>query len=159
MSDIAKAKYAQEAFLPDDFEFIGGEPEACIDSGFSSDSYWKGVRRRFFSNKGAVISLIVIAIIVFFAIVGPMISGYTYSEQNLSQKNLAPRVPGLEKLGIFNGDEKLQTTSGTKLINGYKDKGLNDFVLRVRQRTPSPATSLRVWEGARVSSVSRWSVL
>jgi len=151
MSDMAKVKYAPEAFLPDDFEFIGGEPEASIDSGFSSDSYWKGVRRRFFANKGAVVSLVIISLIVFFAIVGPMISGYTYSEQNLSQKNLAPRIPGLEKLGIFDGDERLRTTSGTKLVNGYKDKELTDVYYWFGSDTLGRDIFTRVWEGARVS--------
>ena len=58
-------------FLPNDFELIGGEPEAHIDNSFSSDSYWKDVRRRFFSNKSAVVALILIALIAFFAAVGP----------------------------------------------------------------------------------------
>jgi len=151
MNEMVKMNMAPENFLPDDFEFIGGEPEATIDSGFSSDSYWKGVRRRFFSNKGAVISLAVIIIIVFFAIVGPGMSGYSYSEQDLNQKNLAPRIPVLEKLGIFNGDEKLQTTSGTKIVNGYKEKGLSDVYYWFGSDTLGRDIWTRVWQGARVS--------
>lgn len=40
-------------------------------------------------------------LITVMVIIGPGMTPYTYSEQNLSQKNLAPRVASLEKLGIF----------------------------------------------------------
>ena len=138
-------------FLPNDFELIGGEPEAQIDSGFSSDTYWKDVFHRFVSNKGAVVALFVILLIVLFAIIGPAMSGYSYSDQMLSQKNLAPRVPGLESIGIFNGNESLHTTSGSKLINGYQDKGLTDVYYWFGSDTLGRDIWTRVWEGARVS--------
>ena len=138
-------------FLPDDFELIGGEPEAVIDAGFSSDSYWKDVRRRFLANKGAVVALALIVLIVLFAVIGPMISGYSYSEQALSQKNFAPRVPGLEALGIFNGNEALHTTSGTKIVNGYQAKNLTDVYYWFGSDTLGRDIWTRVWEGARIS--------
>jgi oligopeptide transport system permease protein len=147
----AAAVQNEITFLPDDFELIGGEPEATIDSGFSSDSFWKDVRRRFFSNKGAVVALAFILLIVFFAVIGPMISGYSYSDQTLSQKNFAPRVPGLEKLGILDGNEALQTTTGTKIINGYKDKNLPDVYYWFGSDTLGRDIWTRVWEGARIS--------
>jgi len=138
-------------FLPDDFELIGGEPEAQIDSGFSSGTYWKDVSHRFFSNKGAVVSLVVILIIVLLAVIGPAMSGRSYSEQALSQKNLAPRVPGLENVGVFNGDESLHTTSGDKIVNGYRDKNLTDVYYWFGSDTLGRDIWTRVWEGARVS--------
>lgn len=138
-------------FLPDDFELVGGEPEARIDSGFSSDSYWKDVRRRFLSNKGAVVALAFIAIIVLFALIGPGMNGYSYSDQTLTQKNFAPRVPVLEDLGIFNGDEALHTTTGTKIINGYEDKDLTDVYYWFGSDILGRDIWTRVWEGARVS--------
>jgi oligopeptide transport system permease protein len=138
-------------FLPDDFELIGGEPEAVIDADFSSDSYWKDVRHRFLSNKGAVIALLFIVLIVVFAVIGPMMSGYSYSGQELSQKNFAPRVPWLEDLDILNGDESLYTTSGTQIVNGYKDKGLTDVYYWFGSDTLGRDIWTRVWEGARVS--------
>lgn len=151
MNNMAKTDIRSEYFLPDDFELIGGEPEARIDSDFSSDSYWKGVRRRFLSNKGAVISLIVIALIVFFALIGPGMSGYSYSEQNLAQKNYAPRIPGLEDIGLFNGDERLHTTTGTKIVNGYEDKDLSNVYYWFGSDTLGRDIWTRVWKGARVS--------
>ena len=47
---------------------------------------------------------------------------FSYSEQSLTQKNFAPRVKGLEKLGIFDGSEGMKTTTGTKKINYYEEK-------------------------------------
>lgn len=137
--------------MPADFELIGGEPEAHIDSGFTSDTYWRDVRRRFLANKGAVVALAFIVLIMIFAIVGPLMSGYSYSDQTLSQKNFAPRVPGLENLGIFNGDEALQTTSGTKIVNGYKTKNLLDVYYWFGSDTLGRDIWTRVWEGARIS--------
>lgn len=142
---------AEAVFLPNDFELIGGAPEAVIDSGFSSDGYWKDVRRRFISNKGAVVALAFIALIVLFAVIGPMISGYDYADQTLSQKNFAPRVPGLEDIGIFDGNEALQTTTGTKMVNGYKDKDLPDVYYWFGSDTLGRDIWTRVWEGARIS--------
>ena len=139
------------AFLPDDFELIGGEPEAQIDSGFTSDAYWKDVRRRFFANKGAVVSLIFIAFIILFAVVGPLISGYGYADQTLTQKNFAPRIPGIEKLGILDGDESLHTTTGAKIVNGYKTKSLPDVFYWFGSDTLGRDIWTRVWAGARVS--------
>lgn len=151
LNNNADAAEKEFSFLPGDFELIGGKPEAVIDTGFSSDSYWKDVRRRFMSNKGAVIALIFIAIIVLFSVIGPMISGYGYADQTLSQKNFAPRVPGLEKLGILDGTEALQTTTGTKMINGYKDKNVPDVYYWFGTDTLGRDIWTRVWEGARIS--------
>jgi|AGTN01.2.fsa_nt_gi ABC-type dipeptide/oligopeptide/nickel transport systems, permease components len=153
MNKSGKEAAAQNdiAFLPDDFELIGGEPEARIDAGFSSDTYWKGVRHRFVSNKGAVVALVFIVLIIIFAMIGPMISGYRYSDQTLEQKNFAPRVPGLEKLGILDGDETLQTTTGSKIINGYKEKDRPDVYYWFGSDTLGRDIWTRVWEGARVS--------
>ncbi len=139
------------AFSPDDFELVGGEPEAHIDSGFSSDSYWKDVRRRFFSNKGAVVALVFIAAIVLFAVIGPQISGYGYADQTLLHRNFAPRVPVLENWGVFNGDESLHTTSGSRIVNGYKSKGLTDVYYWFGSDTLGRDIWTRVWEGTRVS--------
>lgn len=140
-----------QEFFPDDFKRIAGEPDAIMDSGFTSDSYWRDVRRRFFSNRGAVIALVFILLIVFFATFGPSMNLYSYKDQNLSQKNFAPRIPFLEQLGIFNGNEALKTTTGTKIINGYRDKNLPDVYYWFGSDTLGRDIWTRVWEGARIS--------
>ena len=64
--------------------------------------------------------------IVLLAIFGPGMNSYTYSGQDLSQKNFAPRVPGIESFGILDGSEKMSTTTGTKIVNNYVEKGKDD---------------------------------
>lgn len=80
-------------------------------------------------NKGAVFALFCIAAIILLAILGPMMTGYTYSGQIIAQQNLAPRVPGLENLGIFNGDLTLKTTTGILCRTDTWKKALRTFTI------------------------------
>lgn len=105
-------------FREDDFVLKGAELTR-IDTNFASQSFWKDAMCRFRKNKGAVIAFIVLLLIVFMAIAGPHFTDMSYSDQSMADVNLAPRIPGLEKLGIFDGDEKMQTTTGVKIKNGY----------------------------------------
>lgn len=139
-----------DAFLPDDFELRGSTP-AEVDSNFASQNYWKDVFKRFVSNKGAIVSLVVILLLCLLAAFGPKMTGYTYATQTLSEKNFAPRVPGLEKFGIFDGNEALRTTSGVKIINGYTQKGLTDTYYWFGSDTLGRDIWTRVWEGTRIS--------
>ena len=138
-------------FFADDFELRKDTSRTEIDSNFSALSYWKEVRKRFFANKGAVISCVVILLIVFLAAFGPKMNGYTYSSQNLAQKNYAPRVKLLEKVGLLNGDEKMKTTTGTKTVNLYKQKGGSDVSYWFGSDTLGRDIWTRTWMGTRVS--------
>lgn len=110
---------------PEDFT-LRGSREDHLDTNFASQGYWHDVLHRFVSNKGAVLALILILIIVVMAVIGPGLSGRSYSSQTLSEKNFAPRIPVIENLGIFNGDEVLTTTTGSRVVNEYEEKGLTD---------------------------------
>ena len=110
---------------PEDFA-LRGSHEDHLDANFASQGYWHDVLHRFVSNKGAVIALVLILIIVVMAVIGPGLSGRSYSSQTLSEKNFAPRIPVIENLGIFNGDEVLTTTTGSRVVNEYEEKGLTD---------------------------------
>ena len=138
-------------FQPDDFTLRGGADDTRIDTNFASENFWKEVRKRFFKNKGAVVSLIVVLIIGIFAAFGPNMNGYSYSDQKLTQKNFAPRIPLVEKLGIFDGDETLNTTTGKKIINGYNEKKLTDVYYWFGSDTLGRDIWTRVWEGTRIS--------
>lgn len=69
-----------------------------------------------------MLGLVLIVVIVLLAVFGPGMNSYTYSGQDLSQKNFAPRVPGIEQFGILDGSEKMSTTTGSKLTNAYQEK-------------------------------------
>ena len=109
-----------------DFKFKHTDGELALDDNFVAQSFWKDVLIRYFRKVSAVIGLVLIILITLFAAIGPGMNEYTYSGQELSQKNFAPRVKALEKFGIFNGDESMRTTTGSKTINYYVEKGLDD---------------------------------
>ncbi len=154
MSHIEAISAGSQARIPDlrpeDFQ-LRGVSDQHLDSNFASQGYWHDVLHRFLSNKGAVVALILIILIVAMAVAGPGMSGRDYSSQTLSEKNLAPRIPGLENLGIFNGDEVMTTTTGTRVVNGYEDKELTDTYYWFGSDTLGRDIWTRVWEGARVS--------
>ncbi|QXM06511.1 ABC transporter permease [Crassaminicella indica] len=55
-----------------------------------SMTYWQDAWRRLKKNKLAMLGLFMIIIIFAFAIIGPIFSSYTYSEQNLLRGNEGP---------------------------------------------------------------------
>ena len=142
---------AEYTFRPDDFQWRSDTASVHVDTNFASQSYWKDVYKRFVSNKGALVALVLIVIITFFAIAGPGMNKYDYAEQNLSEKNFAPRIPGLEKLGIFDGNETMTTSSGTKVVNGYEKKEAYDTYYWFGSDTLGRDIWTRVWQGTRIS--------
>lgn len=124
-----------------------------IDENFAAQSFWKDVFIRFFRKASAVIGLILIILISLLAVVGPNMNDYTYSGQELSQKNLAPRIIALEKFGIFDGSEKMSTTTGTKIVNNYTEKGLTDVEYWFGSDNFGRDIWTRTWSGARVSLI------
>ena len=126
-NEIFTPASAAEGYIPvdSDFVFKDNSAEIEIDSNFAAQSFWKEVVVRFRRKGSAVFGLIMILFITIMAIIGPGMNDYTYSGQSLSEKSLAPRVQGLENLGIFDGSEKLNTSTGTKTVNMYKEKGLD----------------------------------
>ncbi len=147
-----KAENFDYSKLPADaFELTNNDVNAHIDRNFASQNYWKDALVRFLRNKGAIIGLVMICIIAFFAIVGPSMTPYTYESQIIEEQNLAPRIPFLEDLGIFTGEEKL--TFGDMVIeyNGYESKGLTDTYYFFGSDTLGRDIFTRVWEGTRIS--------
>ncbi|HPU01033.1 MAG: ABC transporter permease [Firmicutes bacterium] len=67
-----------------------------------SVTYWQDAWRRLKKNPVAMGSLVVIIIILLMAIFGPMLSPYTYSEQDFARKNQGPSAEhwfGTDALG------------------------------------------------------------
>lgn len=125
------------------FERIFGDDSFQTDVVYKSYSFWKDVRVRFSKNKGAVVGIIFILLIGFFAFLGPLISSHTYKSIDMEQTNLPARVPGLEKLGIFDGEQ-----AG---INVYKERGLDDVYYWFGTDNLGRDLWTRVWVGTRVS--------
>lgn len=147
-----KAENFDYSALPNDaFELAHNDVNAHIDRNFASQNYWKDALIRFLRNKGAIIGLIMIAIIAFFAIAGPSMTPYTYESQIIEQQNLAPRIPLFEKLGIFDGSETLYFGGASIEINGYEKNGFDDIYYWFGSDTLGRDIFTRVWEGTRIS--------
>ena len=101
-----------------DFEFAK-RPDNALEEVYAERPKWRETVAMFAKNKGAVISLIFLLVMIVVAVVGPMISGFKYDEIDLARQNLPPRIPGLERLGIANG------VSGG--VDVYAEKGVGDL--------------------------------
>ena len=125
--------YAEKYKDVGDFEFVGIDTRNYIDETFASQSFFKDVLGRFHKNKGAIFGLVCIIIIVLMAIIGPSLTPYTYYEQDAKSANFAPRVQGLEDIGIMDGRETMRVAGMSKTINKYvndkKDTGYEDIYL------------------------------
>jgi len=119
---------------------------------YADYSYAKEIAGRFLANKGAAISLIIIATIVVMAIVAPMISPYAYDDVQTQYNNLPPRIPGLEQIGIFDG-----TSDGVDL---YAQKGASDQYHFFGTDSLGRDIWTRVWSGTRISlTIALWAVV
>lgn len=143
-------------FLANDFELVGEENLSHVDKIYANQSYWKDVTNRFKKNKGAIIGLVCIVLITFMAIVGVGINGHTYDSQIIANQNLAPRVPGLEKLGILDGSETMNTSAGAVKSNKYissngSETGLEDVYYWFGTDVLGRDIFTRTWMGTRIS--------
>lgn len=158
MSDQEKYNKQNETLLrevkfePGDFEALPLDESRFIDDVYTGESFWKSLVTRLFRNKGSIIGLIFIIIIVTMALIGPIMSPYTYDQQISGHESMAPRIPVLENLGIFDGGETLQTSTGPKAINKYKDLVDGENVYHwFGTDVLGRDIFTRVWTGTRIS--------
>ena len=155
MEKSTAAETVQAAYVPveSDFRLKNNAEEIGIDSNFAAQRFWKDVLLRFVKKTSAIVGMVLIILITIMAAIGPGMNDYTYSGQNLNEKNCAPRVKALEKFGIFNGDENFNTSKGTKTINNYEEKGLTDVYYWFGSDNLGRDIWTRTWSGARVSLI------
>ena len=135
-------------YSDEDFVFVQ-QDKKLTDTTYKATSYAKDVWMHFKKNKGAIIGLVVILIVILFAIFGPMISGYSSEAIDQAQQSLPPRIQFLEKLGIFNGYENGK--------NVYAERGLTNVYHWFGTDTNGRDLFTRVWEGTRVSLIIAFS--
>ncbi len=90
------------SFTPEMFRPVGADSKNAEKITRPSISYWSDVRRRLRKNKLAMVGIFIIIILILMAIVGPYISGYTYSDQDFTKKNITPNAEnwfGTDTLG------------------------------------------------------------
>ena len=131
-------------FHHDDFEFAHDSNEKLIDKTYRSTSYVKDVLSNFRKNKGAIVGFIIIIIFIIMAIVGPNINPHTYKSIIKGHEYLTPRIPHVEKLGIFDG-----TYKGNNVYTG----DLEDVYYWFGSDDQGRDIWTRVWSGTRVSLI------
>ena len=111
--------------LPQELSDIPQEEFALADRDWESDErfttepigFYKDAFRRLVHNRVSVISLVAILVIIVLSLVVPEVTGYGYTQQNVKQKNLPSKIPGLEQLGIFDG---------TRVLTNVKKSSISD---------------------------------
>ncbi|MCR4883191.1 MAG: ABC transporter permease [Clostridiales bacterium] len=83
----------------------------------SSAGFYRDALRRLRQNKASVVSFWIILSIIILAVIVPGVTGYTYTQQNVSGKNLPPKIPVLEKIGIADGTMVLTNRKKDSLSN------------------------------------------
>ena len=98
------------ANIPDTSFRMKQADDVILDEKFKTEAvgFWKDAFIRLRKSKVSVISFTIIMIIVLGAIFVPNLTGYTYTEQNVHQQYLPPKIPGLESLGIADGTRTLR---------------------------------------------------
>ena len=89
-------------FDPADFLPATQAEKEQIDQMNEATTYWKDAWRRLKKNKIAIGALIAIILLLLFAVVGPFLSPYHYSEQIRGSESLAPSLAhpfGTDNLG------------------------------------------------------------
>ena len=141
--------------------------------------FFKDAWLRFKKNKTSVVAAIIILLIVFMAIFGPMMSPYHFREQHTEFGTLPPRIPVLEDFGIFDGTMEMELFEADAVEMGdaiksiekefywtYKDKQYKKVIARVDMYKYTGAEDhyfifgtdnigrdlfVRLWRGTRIS--------
>ena len=115
----------QLALKPEDFLPASKDEQESLVVMRESVSFWKDGLRRFRKNKIAMVSLVVILIIMFFAFIVPMFYPYSYEQQVRGSENLAPMEYSAQELErIAAGESVFPHIAGT-------DKLGRDYAIRL----------------------------
>jgi len=74
------------------FEFVSSGERSDQEILRKSLTYWQDAWRRLKNHKLAMVGLAGVILILFFAVFGPMLSRFSYSDQNLDFSNTPPRL-------------------------------------------------------------------
>ena len=95
------------SFPKEKFEFVGTGTRLHDEKlQTKSRSYLQDAFRRFKKNKSSVIAAIIIALLVLFAIVAPIISPYSVYHQDVKYAKMPPYIESFADKGILNGGSK-----------------------------------------------------
>lgn len=102
-------------FLEDDFEFVSEPQELIKDEVLPDKPFWKDAVHRFCENKGAVIGLIFIVLVILLAIFVPMLSSWKYDDINTSIANIKPNGTHWFGTDNYGRDLFVRTWQGSRI--------------------------------------------
>ncbi|MCL2407897.1 MAG: ABC transporter permease [Defluviitaleaceae bacterium] len=85
--------------------------------------------KRFLKNKAAALSLICAGLIVILSIIGPYMNPHGFNVPYPNLTHMPPRIPGVERLGIFDGSQTLRNRQAAGL--GNEDTYPTGSILRI----------------------------
>ena len=135
---------SKDLFTPAHIDPANSEKIAKKSLNFWQDS-WLRVRK----NKGAVVSLVVLAIMLIMAFVGPMITPYDFDTQDTKHNNLPPRIQGLEDVEWLPFDGTLSRRDGT-VYNAYEVRKIDAYYWFGTDNLGRDQFA-RIWKGTQVS--------
>ncbi len=108
-------------------------------------TYWQDAWRRLRKNKAAIVGIILLALVIFFSIFGPLMNEWNMDDQSLSRAKMPPKIPVLEHIGFLNLDG-----IDSMDVDVYEKKGIEtNFWFGTDGLGRDLWT--RTWEGTRVS--------
>lgn len=79
--------------------------------------YFKDAWIRFKKNRVSVVAFIILSVLIIMSVIGPLFNQWNIDDRDIRLKELPPRIPLLEDIGIFDG---------TKVLFGRTNRELND---------------------------------
>ena len=117
--------------------------DISMDTNFASQGYWKGVALHILHDKRAMVGIVIVVLIVFLAIFGPMFNDYGYKDivsvinaegKKIVARAIPPQIPGL-----FGSKSVNPLFADRTFLFGTDDLGRDLWT--------------RTWYGARVSLI------
>ncbi|MBF7019097.1 ABC transporter permease [Staphylococcus sp. 18_1_E_LY] len=136
---------ASNAIMAEDFVRSNADIEKEPEIQRESKNFWQDAWSQLKRNKLAVVGMIGLIVIIILALVGPMISSHSYSDQNVQSRNLPPKVPVLDKVSFLPFDGE-----GAQGVNAYKEAGAKENYWFGTDQLGRDLWT-RTWQGTQVS--------
>jgi oligopeptide transport system permease protein len=109
-------------------KFVPAVMDAAIGEAINKPSlnFWQDAWLRIRKNKAALVSIVVMALVIILAFIGPAISGHGMDDQDLKRTNLPAKIPGLENVSWLPFDGTKTTNDGT-VVDVYKQKNIDEY--------------------------------